>query len=319
MEKQFSVQDILPVLPSEHTILGNSTEASFTRLSSIFDASQGSLTWLSSTQREKQLLLEKTAASIIICDKAIIPTEALTRNKCLILVDDPRLAFVRIGNHLFPRTVPYGVHATATIHLSAQVHPKTYIGPYTYVGAGSTIDEGTVIYGHCHLCDDAGIAIGKNVVIHAGCTIGVDGFGYTLTEASQYELFPQIGGVIIEDNVEIHSNVNVDRGTLGDTIIGAGTKIDKFCHIGHNVVIGNHCIVTAQCMIGGSACIGDYVWLAPCVCIRDGGIHIGSHAFVGMAAVVTKDIAENSRMMGFPARPIEEYQKLLAAWRSTVH
>jgi len=174
------------------------------------------------------------------------------------------------------------------------------------------IGEGTVIHGHVHIYN-SNVKIGKNVIIHAGTVIGVDGFGYERNESSKLEYFPSIGGVIIEDDVEIHSNVNVDRGTLGDTLIGRGTKIDKFCHIGHNVVIGKHCVITAHCMLGGSAQIGDYAWIAPCVCIREGGIKIGSHAFVGMAAVVTKDVPDGTMVVGAPARRIEEYKKILKA------
>ncbi len=105
--------------------------------------------------------------------------------------------------------------------------------------------------------------------------------------------------------------MNVDKGTLGNTVIGKGTKIDKFCHIGHNVVIGEHCVITAHGMFGGSAQVGDYTLIAPCVCIRDGGIRIGSNAFVGMAAVVTKDVPDGATVMGVPARPIEQYKKIL--------
>jgi UDP-3-O-[3-hydroxymyristoyl] glucosamine N-acyltransferase len=155
------------------------------------------------------------------------------------------------------------------------------------------------------------VRIGKKVVIHAGTVIGVDGFGYARNENDELEFFPHLGGVLIDDCVEIHSNVNIDRGTLGDTILGQGTKVDKFCHIGHNVVIGKHCVIAARSMLGGSAQIGDYSWIAPCACIRDGGIKIGSHAFVGMASVVTKDVPGGTTVMGVPAWHESEYKKML--------
>ena len=310
--QEHRVEDIIPFMIGEYVILGDGSERRFTRLCPIFQAEPDSLTWVSPSRKDKQQLVEQTEASIVICDKSINVTESLSNTKCLVVVDDPRVTFVKVGNALFAREMEYGIHPTAVVHPEAEIHQKTYIGPYTCVGK-CIIEEGTAIHGHCYLYDDANISIGRNVVIHAGCTIGVDGFGYVRNESGEYENFPQVGGVLIEDNVEIHSHVNIDRGTLGYTIIGKGTKIDKFCHIGHNVVIGEHCVITAHSMLGGSAQIGDNAWIAPCACIRDGGIKIGSHAFVGMAAVVTKDVPENTVVMGMPARPAEEYKRLLKA------
>jgi len=263
----------------------------------------------SSTRTNALELIRRTNAGIIVCPRGLKYEESDWRDKSLILVDDPRLAFCKIMRALFMEERPTGqVHPSAVVHPLASIHPSAYVGPFTYVGA-SEIGEGTVIYGHVYIYSN--VRIGKNVTIHAHTVVGVDGFGYVRNERDELEWFPHIGGVIIEDGVEIHSHVNVDRSTLGDTIIGTGTKIDKYCHIGHNVSIGKHCFIAAHSMIGGSTKIGDYVSIWACVCLRN-SIEVGSRATIGMGAVVTKDVPPETLVMGFPARPEAEYKRLLA-------
>jgi UDP-3-O-[3-hydroxymyristoyl] glucosamine N-acyltransferase len=147
------------------------------------------------------------------------------------------------------------------------------------------------------------ICIGKNVIIEKTTIIGSDGFAFERNEKGEFEKFNQIGGVIIEDNVEIQGLSNVDRGTIDNTIIKEGTKIDTFCHIGHNTQIGKHCDIRAKTMIGGSVIIKDYVTIAPCVSIIN-GITIGKNSFIGMGSVVTKNIPDGFIFFGIPAKKI---------------
>lgn len=142
--------------------------------------------------------------------------------------------------------------------------------------------------------------------------IGADGFGYQRNESGELEKFPHLGGVVIEDNVEIGSNTCIDRGTLGDTIIREGSKIDNLVHIAHNVIVGRHAIVIAHSMVGGSVRIGDYAWVSPSACLRD-VISIGDRSTVGLGAVVVKDVPDGGTVMGTPARPAEEYKAYLKA------
>jgi UDP-3-O-[3-hydroxymyristoyl] glucosamine N-acyltransferase len=150
------------------------------------------------------------------------------------------------------------------------------------------------------------------VIIHAGTVIGADGFGYERNDGGELEKFPHLGHVVLEDNVEVGSNTCIDRGTLGDTIIREGAKIDNLVHIAHNVVVGRHAVVIAHAMIGGSTRIGDYAWVAPCACVRD-VVSIGDRAMIGLGAVVVRDVPDGATVMGIPARPVDEYKKILEA------
>jgi len=224
------------------------------------------------------------------------------QDKTLILVSNPRLAFIRVMQKYFEKKVEFIVHPTAIIDENAKIALNVYIGPNSYIGE-CEIGENTVIHGNVFIYPN--VKIGSNGIIHAGTVIGTSGFSYERNERRELERFPHIGGVIIEDEVEIGSNVSIDRGTMGNTIIGRGTKIDNLCHIAHNVVIGKHCMIIAQSMVGGSTRIDDYSWVAPQACLRD-GIKIGKNVVIGMGSVVTKDVEDGWVVFGVPAKEIRK-------------
>lgn len=312
--EEVTLKRVLEILGEAAVSVIGPTERIITHPAPISEArDELAITFCSKVGADARELISSTQAGVVLCADDPSLNGLVVSGKTLIRVTNPRLSFLRLIKDTFAEPRPRGIHATAVIDAEAAIHPEVCIGPFTYVGK-CEINEGTVIHGHVHIYG-GNVRIGKNVVIHAGAVIGVDGFGYERNESNELEHFPHLGGVIIEDDVEIHSNVNVDRGTIGNTFIGRGTKIDKFCHIGHNVVIGKHCVITAHSMIGGSAQIGDYAWIAPCACIRNGGVRIGAHALVGMGAVVTKDVPDGVTVMGVPARPSEEYRKILRAVR----
>lgn len=147
------------------------------------------------------------------------------------------------------------------------------------------------------------IKMGIGIKIGKGTIIGADGFGYERNEKNELEFFPHIGGVIIEDDVEIGCNVCIDRGVLGDTIIHKGVKIDNLVHIAHNVEIGKHTAIIANAMIGGSVKIGSYSWIAPSASILN-GVTIGNNVIIGMGAVVLKDISDGETWAGVPAKKL---------------
>jgi UDP-3-O-[3-hydroxymyristoyl] glucosamine N-acyltransferase len=185
------------------------------------------------------------------------------------------------------------------------------IYPNTFIGSGTVIGDGCLIYSNCSIYH--GTTIGKGTILHSGCVIGSDGYGYILHDGIHYKIL-QVGNVVIGENVEIGANVTIDRGAIGSTIVGDGTKIDNLVHIAHNVKIGSNTLIVAQVGVAGSSEVGDYVTLAGQVGVV-GHVKIGSGTTVAARSVVTGDIPENSFVMGFPAKPHKEEKKIKAALR----
>lgn len=303
---KYTIDDISPLIVGKYIVDGDKAGRYFTNVKPVGEANAESMVFVDHTRKDKQQLIDSTKAGIIICDSTIERSSDMLKSRCFILVDNPKFVFARIVNRLFTTRLPYGIHPTAYIHPGARVHANTYIGPFTYIGK-SMVGEDTVIYGQCFIYD--GVTIGRNVTINAGCSIGADGYGYLRDENEEWENFPHIGGIIIEDNVDIGANTCIDRGALGNTIIKEGAKVDNLVHVAHNVIIGRHAAVIANTMIGGSTKIGDYAWVAPSATLRD-VIDIGKRSTVGLAAVVTKSIPDNEIWAGSPARPIDEFKEI---------
>jgi UDP-3-O-[3-hydroxymyristoyl] glucosamine N-acyltransferase len=182
--------------------------------------------------------------------------------------------------------------------------------PGVYVGEGSTIGEGTIIYPNVTIREN--VTIGKNSIIHAGAVIGSDGFGYVFENGQHYKI-PQVGGVVVEDNVEIGANVSIDRATLGNTIIATGTKIDNLVQIAHNVKIGQNCIIVAQTGISGSSVLGNGVILAGQVGIVD-HVTLADRVMIGAKSGVSNDIQEAGAYSGIPAIPHKVWLKAQALY-----
>jgi len=306
--EMIGLKRVIDILGEAVVRIMGTTQRSITHPMSIGDAqNELAITFCSKAGPDALMLIRSTKAGVVICKEDHLLDELRDSGKTLIVVRDPRLSFIRLVNDLFTEVKPKGIHPTAIIDPEARIHPDIYIGPFTYVGK-CVISEGTIVYGHVHIYSKT--RIGRNVIIHAGTVIGSDGFGYQRNERGELEKFPHLGGVVIEDNVEIGSNTCIDRGTLGDTIILEGAKIDNLVHIAHNVTVGKHAIVIAHAMVGGSAHVGDYAWVSPSACVRD-GISIGDQSTVGLGAVVVRDVPDTITVMGTPARPADEYKALL--------
>ena len=306
--RNIKVKEILYLLEKSDIVIGN-TEHYFNNVPPSEHVNEESLDWINPIKKNKLEYLLNSKARIIICDKSINNPQELQSTKCLIIVENPKLTFLRIASTFFLPKVEWGIHPTATVNSAANISDRCYIGPYSYIGK-STIGDETIIYGHCHIYDQ--VTIGSHVIIHAGTVIGADGFGYQRNENGAFEKFPHIGGIIIKDNVEIGANTSIDRGALGNTIIEEGVKIDNLVHIAHNVRVGKHTAIIANTMICGSTSIGEYSWIAPSVCIRD-QLVIGNKVKVGMGSVVTKNIPNGETWLGVPAKPIavfREHQKI---------
>jgi len=259
----------------------------------------------------------------------LVPVGSKLEGKTTVEVDRPKLAFVRAAEALLPPVaIPAGIHPMAIVHAEARVAPDASIGPYamiergarvgsrTQVGAGSFVGANAALGDHCVLYPRVtiypGAHIGNHVILHAGVVIGSDGFGYVMGDG-RFEKFPQIGQVIIEDDVEIGANSTVDRGALGATVIGQGTKIDNLVQVAHNVTIGRHCVIAAQTGISGSVQIGNYVVVAGQVGIAD-HVKVEDHAVLGAQAGIPtgKIIRKGVTVWGTPARPLDEFKRMYA-------
>ncbi len=315
--EQMTIDHILPHLTCPYDIVGDPSDKYFSNAKPTLEATEESLAYISAERSDKNQLAEKTRARFVICDAEVTIKEEWLAKKCFIVLEHPKRWFAKIVTALFCSAPVYGIHPSAVIHPEAKIHKNTYIGPLSYIGR-CEIDEGTVIHGQCYIFDQANVRIGKHVTIFPGCVIGSPGFGFIPDENGALFNFPHIGGVVIEDHVVIQALTNVDRGSLGDTIIRAGAKVDTLVHVGHNSTIGSESLIAAKAMLGGSCQIGDRCWIGPSTSIRDGGVHINDGAFVGMGSLVVKDVEANARVMGAPAKNIDAYKRLLKVFRTLI-
>lgn len=200
-----------------------------------------------------------------------------------------------------------GIGAGAVVAAGAVVGTGTVVGPNSVIGHGSRVGSGCVIHANVAIYD--GVTLGDRVVIHAGAVIGADGFGYAGTQTGAVKI-RHAGGVVLHDDVEVGANTAIDRGTIDDTVIGARTKIDNLCQVGHNVTIGSDCLIAGTAALGGSSTIGNGVIIGGNVAVSD-HVTIGSGAKVAGRSGVTKDIPPGETWAGFPAVPYRRYVRSL--------
>ncbi|BCB95148.1 UDP-3-O-acylglucosamine N-acyltransferase [Dissulfurispira thermophila] len=269
------LKDIANLISGE--IVGD-RDLDITGVAGILDAKEGDITFVSGKKNLKSI--KNTKASAVIVREYIRDLA-----KPQVIVKNPHYAFAQLLSHFYVR--PHqcmGISKNAFVSNTAVIGQDVTLYPFVYVSEGASIGRGTVIYPNVFIGENTsigencliypnvtireGVFIGNRVIIQAGAVIGSDGFGYVLEEGVHQKI-PQIGGVIIEDDVEIGSNVTIDRATTGNTIIGKGTKIDNLVQIGHNVTVGKNVILVAQVGIAGSSIIGDGVVLGGQVGVAD--------------------------------------------------
>lgn len=291
-----------------------------TGISGIKEAESGDITFLANPKYSS--LLGATKASAVIVSKDI-----QTAPKPIIRTENPSFAFAKVVSFLFPQNTqhPKGIHPKAEVAKTAKIGKDVGIGAFCIIEDGAGIGDETVIYpgvyiGHNTIIGDncliypnvsirENITIGNRVIIHSGTVIGADGFGYATVSGVHHKI-PQVGVVIIEDDVEIGANVTIDRARFGKTTVGRGTKIDNLVQIAHNVTIGENSIIVAQTGISGSTAIGKNVTLAGQVGIV-GHVTIGDNVMIGAQSGVKNSIPPNSVYLGSPAMPINKTKRIL--------
>jgi UDP-3-O-[3-hydroxymyristoyl] glucosamine N-acyltransferase len=222
----------------------------------------------------------------------------------LIFVDNPRAAFIKIINKIYNKDKKnVGVSLTAIISATASIGSDCYIGNNAIVGEECKIGNNTVISDRAVIVQKC--IIGNNCIIEPGVIIGADGFAYERDKKTlELERFPHIGGVTIGNNVEVCANSSIARGSLSDTVIGDGTKLDALVHVAHNVIIGRNCELTAGTVIGGSTTIGDTCWTGLNSTLKN-KIKIGNKVIVGAGALVIHDVPDEDIVAGVPAKSIK--------------
>jgi UDP-3-O-[3-hydroxymyristoyl] glucosamine N-acyltransferase len=247
----------------------------------------------------------------------------------IVRVEEPRSAFARVLRALYASpTSEASIHPTAMIAETAQVSPECSIGPYVsirdqsviergcriadgcFIGSAVHMGENTILHPNVTIYDR--VRVGANVILHSGCVVGADGFGFVLT-GDHYERFPQVGTVMIEDDVEVGANCCIDRAALGTTRIGRGTKLDNLVHVAHNCDIGRHVLVAAQTGFSGSVTVGDYAVIGGQTGIGEKARIEANAVIGGKAGILTgQTIRAGEPVWGIPARPLRQHLKGLA-------
>ncbi len=266
---------------------------------------------------------QSAAAAIIVSGNLTSST-----GKVLIRVAHARVAFAKALELFFPEpALPAGIHPSAVVARSAQIDAAAHVGPNCVIGERAQIAVGVILHAGNYVGDDCKIGaasrlfpnatlyprteLGQRVRIHAGAVLGSDGYGYVLDQGAHRKV-PQIGNVIVGDDVEIGANVTIDRGALGPTVIGKGTKIDNLVQIAHNVQIGEHCIVISQVGIAGSSKVGNYTILAGQVGVG-GHLQIGNKVTVAAQSGVMHNIPDGQTWLGSPAQPDRSAKRQMIA------
>ncbi len=255
--------------------------------------------------------LQKTKARVILIPQHTNGT-LLPTGKTLIRVANPQQAFAHVLGLIDKERWhhPSGVHPKAHVESTALIGKGTTIYPGCYIGHNVRVGTGSLLYPNVVLLEDT--QVGDRVIIQAGAVLGADGYGF-VTQKGRHSKIPQIGCVVVEEDVEIGANVTIDRATTGETRIGAGTKIDNLVHIGHNVHIGRDCLIVAQVGIAGSTKVGKQVILGGQVGIV-GHLTIGDGAVIAAQSGIMNDVEPGAVLFGSPARPHKQALKLQAIY-----
>ena len=323
---EFSAEQIAEILKGK--IIGEPT-ITVNGLAKIEEGRTGTLSFLSNPKYENYIYT--TASSICIVNDSFIPSKALPKTLTLIKVEDAYACFAKLLEVYSNLSKKQAVIEQPTfVDKSAKVGTGVYLGAFTYVGKNVEIGENCSIYPNTYLGDNVKIGkqttlysgvsiydactIGENCILHAGVVVGSDGFGFAPDEHGVYQKIPQIGNVIIEDNVEIGANSTIDRATMGSTIIRKGVKIDNLCQVAHNVEIGENTAMAAQVGIAGSAKIGKRVMIGGQAGIS-GHLEIADETKIVAQSGVPSSVKKAITLMGSPSFPIDDFKRSFIGFR----
>ncbi|ONG59071.1 UDP-3-O-(3-hydroxymyristoyl)glucosamine N-acyltransferase [Pseudoroseomonas deserti] len=289
----------------------------FRGVAPLAEAGPGEIAFLDGRKHLDALRASRAGAVLLTAELASAAPEGCAA----LVVASPQLAFAQVAALFHPHPAPVrGIHPTATIGAGVTLGEGCEIGPHAVIGDGATLGARCqvgphallgpgVVFGddcriHAHASAVCCLA-GHRVTLHHGARIGGEGFGFAPTPEGRFVTIPQLGRVILGDEVEVGANSCVDRGALGDTVLGPGTRLDNLVQIGHNVVTGRGCVIVAQVGISGSTRLGDYVTIAGQAGLT-GHLSIGSKARIGAQAGVQGDVAPGQDVTGSPAMPVKD-------------
>ncbi len=303
--------------------VGSNPDAVFTGVAPLQTAGPGQISFLDNKRYAPLLEVTRAGAVIVHPDmQSRVPDHAVA-----IVTREPYTGWARVAAlfHPAPALTP-GIHPSAVVDPSATIDPSAEIGPLCVIeadveiGAGcrigpsAVIGRGVVIGRDCRVGAQASVShaiLGDRVYVYPGARVGQEGFGFAVTDRG-FLTVPQLGRVLLHDDVEIGANTTVDRGSAGDTVIGAGSRLDNLVQIGHNVVLGRCCIIVAQVGISGSTVLGDFVQVGGQAAMA-GHLRIGDGAQIGAQAGVISDVEPKARLLGSPAQPVREFFRQVAS------
>jgi UDP-3-O-[3-hydroxymyristoyl] glucosamine N-acyltransferase len=299
----WNIESLLSDLGAEYQKNGPTQGKIIAGVASIKEATEDELSFCYYEGEKGASLISHSKAGVILCKKAL---EGLIQQKPgmqVFYLDNPRLVFVQIMKQMYNKKPKVGISSNTVISKTAKIGFDCYIGDYTVIGENCKIGDNTIISDRVSLVQNC--SVGNDCIIQPGVTIGADGFAFERYQNGELERFPHLRGVKIGNNVEICANSSIARGSLSDTMIGDGTKIDALVHIAHNVVTGKNCELTAGTIIGGSTTLGDMCWTGLNSTLKD-NIKVGNNALIAAGAAVIHDVQDEDIVAGVPAKSIKD-------------
>ena len=303
IKKQTNVEEIVAFLGSEVLkVTGDYQSRTIDNITDAARVSDTSLDWVNPSREDRQSIAESSKAKVLLVDQTVEMTELMKKDgKILIYVNNPKTTLMKISRRFFVSKPSPGVDPSAFIHPNAKIGKNNYIGPNCYIGE-CVIGDNNII--HSNVCIYDRTTIGDNNVIHSGALICVDGLGCERDEEGLLDEFPQLGGVIIGSNCYIGGNTHIASGSLADTIIENGCKINGMCFIGSNDHLHENVWITGSTMLTGTVEVGKNTTIFSRVVARE-WIKIGERVTIGMGSVVTKNVPDGETWFGSPAKKRE--------------